>query len=268
MDGLDRDAVVPRPVAGSRLEGFERLPQRAALAGLELPAERIDELEEEMRSRDRERFALQQQGDPSSGRDKLVTRPVPRPEVVVRSARTPDVRAVRALTAPLADERVLVAKEAVAYYEGLQEMVVAEVDGQVVGTATATAGGAFTLEPTTALGEGLRAASAVATDAAGNVSPVSATVRFTVDTGTPDAPVLTNPADQSSVGTRTPTYTGTAEPRSTVTVYEGTIVVGTGQATAGGTFSIVRVPPCMSASETSPAFGASVNELSAPSSPK
>jgi amino-acid N-acetyltransferase len=58
---------------------------------------------------------------------------VPRPEVVVRSARTPDVRAVRALTAPLADERVLVAKEAVAYYEGLQEMVVAEVDGQVVG---------------------------------------------------------------------------------------------------------------------------------------
>ena len=34
---------------------------------------------------------------------------------------------------PLSDARVLVAKEAVAYYEGLQEFRVAEVDGRVVG---------------------------------------------------------------------------------------------------------------------------------------
>jgi len=53
--------------------------------------------------------------------------------VRVRPARTSDVRAVRALTAPLAEQRVLVAKEAVAYYEGLPELVVAERDGVVVG---------------------------------------------------------------------------------------------------------------------------------------
>lgn len=55
------------------------------------------------------------------------------PEVVVRPARTADVRGVRALTAPLAEARVLVAKEAVAYYESLQETVVAEHAGRVVG---------------------------------------------------------------------------------------------------------------------------------------
>ncbi|SDQ16545.1 amino-acid N-acetyltransferase [Quadrisphaera sp. DSM 44207] len=48
--------------------------------------------------------------------------------VRVRRARTRDVRAIRALTAPLADQRVLVAKEAVSYYEGVPEFRVAEVD--------------------------------------------------------------------------------------------------------------------------------------------
>lgn len=43
------------------------------------------------------------------------------------------MRAIRALVSPLADRRVLIAKEAVAYYEGLQEFVVAEREGEVVG---------------------------------------------------------------------------------------------------------------------------------------
>jgi amino-acid N-acetyltransferase len=51
----------------------------------------------------------------------------------VRSARTSDVRAIRRIVAPLTAERVLVAKEAVAYYEALPELVVAEDDGEVVG---------------------------------------------------------------------------------------------------------------------------------------
>lgn len=52
---------------------------------------------------------------------------------VVRRARVGDVRAVRALVQPLAEGRVLVAKEAVAYYESLQEFRVAEVAGEVAG---------------------------------------------------------------------------------------------------------------------------------------
>lgn len=43
------------------------------------------------------------------------------------------MRAIRDLVQPLSDARVLVAKEAVAYYEGLQEFRVAELDGRVVG---------------------------------------------------------------------------------------------------------------------------------------
>ena len=53
--------------------------------------------------------------------------------VVARPARTSDVNAIRAVVAPLAQARVLIAKEAVAYYEALQEFTVAEMDGEVVG---------------------------------------------------------------------------------------------------------------------------------------
>jgi len=56
--------------------------------------------------------------------------PVP---VTLRHARTPDVRAIRALVAPYTERRILVAKDPVAYYEGLQQFVVAELDGKVVG---------------------------------------------------------------------------------------------------------------------------------------
>ncbi|WP_294569549.1 amino-acid N-acetyltransferase, partial [uncultured Arthrobacter sp.] len=56
------------------------------------------------------------------------------PSFSIRPARTSDVAAIRALVAPLADERVLVAKETVAYYEGLQEFRIAEdADGTVLG---------------------------------------------------------------------------------------------------------------------------------------
>lgn len=66
--------------------------------------------------------------DPRHGTAGATTR-----EVRVRRARATDVRAVRALTAPLAENGVLVAKHAVASYESVPETRVAELDGQVVG---------------------------------------------------------------------------------------------------------------------------------------
>lgn len=51
----------------------------------------------------------------------------------IRAARTPDVPAIRDLVQPLAEARVLVAKDTVSYYESLQEFRVAEVAGTVVG---------------------------------------------------------------------------------------------------------------------------------------
>ena len=52
---------------------------------------------------------------------------------VIRRARTADIRGIRALVAPLAERRVLVSKEAVTYYEAVQEFRVAELDGRIVG---------------------------------------------------------------------------------------------------------------------------------------
>lgn len=52
---------------------------------------------------------------------------------MVRSARTSDVRAIRELVAPLAEEGVLVTKDAVTYYEAVQQFRVAELGGRVVG---------------------------------------------------------------------------------------------------------------------------------------
>ena len=52
----------------------------------------------------------------------------------IRSARTGDVAAIKCLVAPLAEQRILMAKETVAYYESLQEFRIAEsLDGEVIG---------------------------------------------------------------------------------------------------------------------------------------
>ena len=52
----------------------------------------------------------------------------------IRPARTSDVHAIKKLVAPLAEERLLMAKETVAYYESLQEFRIAESsDGEMIG---------------------------------------------------------------------------------------------------------------------------------------
>ncbi|HET8599142.1 MAG TPA: amino-acid N-acetyltransferase [Segeticoccus sp.] len=55
------------------------------------------------------------------------------PHLTTRRARTRDVPEIRALVQPLAESRVLVAKDAVAYYESLQEFRVIEDAGVVIG---------------------------------------------------------------------------------------------------------------------------------------
>lgn len=53
--------------------------------------------------------------------------------VTVRPARTQDMRTIRALVSPLAEQRILLQKEAVAYYEATPDFVVAERNGVIVG---------------------------------------------------------------------------------------------------------------------------------------
>lgn len=53
--------------------------------------------------------------------------------LTIRHARTSDVSAIKDLVAPLAEQRILISKESVAYFESIQEFFMAELDGAVVG---------------------------------------------------------------------------------------------------------------------------------------
>lgn len=55
------------------------------------------------------------------------------PGVIVRRARTPDVRAIREFIDVYADDRILLTKPMVTLYEDVQEFWVAERDGRVLG---------------------------------------------------------------------------------------------------------------------------------------
>lgn len=55
------------------------------------------------------------------------------PGLVVRAARPGDVRRIRAVVEEYTADRILIAREWVGYYEAVQEFVVAEVDGELVG---------------------------------------------------------------------------------------------------------------------------------------
>jgi amino-acid N-acetyltransferase len=53
--------------------------------------------------------------------------------VVVRPAKTSDIRKIRKIVDSFAEQRRLLSKETVTLYEGVQEFTVAEVGGEVVG---------------------------------------------------------------------------------------------------------------------------------------
>lgn len=55
-------------------------------------------------------------------------------EITIRPARTQDVAVIRSMVQPLATDRVLLDKDKVAYYEAIQEFLMAEnADGEIVG---------------------------------------------------------------------------------------------------------------------------------------
>ncbi|MFN5330337.1 MAG: Ig-like domain-containing protein, partial [Planctomycetota bacterium] len=119
------------------------------------------------------------------------------------------------------------------------------VDGVAVGApVTAAADGSYTFPATSALSDGSHTFTTVATDAAGNASQPSAPVSFSIDTIAPAAPVLNGfTPDTGIVGdgktdSTTPSIVGTAEPGSTVKIYDGSTLLGTGVADASGNFSI------------------------------
>ena len=124
-----------------------------------------------------------------------------------------------------------------------------DTDGTtVLGTGVTSVGGSYSIT-SSALTAGSHTLSLKATDAAGNTSVVSSGFVATIDTtapGQPSAPVLASASDGGTPGdgltnVASPTVTGTAEARSTVTLYDtnGTTVLGTALADATtGAYSI------------------------------
>jgi len=117
------------------------------------------------------------------------------------------------------------------------------VDGIAVGTTTANASGNWSFTPSTPLAEGPHSVRATATDAAGNTSPNSNTNTFMVDTTPPAAPVVVMPANGSTTNDSTPTYAGTAEPGTTVSVVVDGLATGTTTANASGNWVFTPTTP-------------------------
>ena len=103
-----------------------------------------------------------------------------------------------------------------------------------IGTTTANGAGSWNYI-TSVLSNAKHVLTATATNAGGQTSTKSGAVTVTVDTVAPTAPVLSSNA---LVNTNQVRLSGTAEANSTVTVYDGNTVVGTGTTNSTGAWSI------------------------------
>jgi MYXO-CTERM domain-containing protein len=112
------------------------------------------------------------------------------------------------------------------------------VEGTAVGSTTANASGEWTFIQPVALVEGPHTVRATATDAPGNMSPESNSNMFAVDTTPPAAPVGLTPANDSTTNNNRPTYSGTAEKESTVTVWLDETEAGSTRTNAAGEWSV------------------------------
>jgi uncharacterized repeat protein (TIGR01451 family) len=115
------------------------------------------------------------------------------------------------------------------------------IDGAAYCTDVASSSGAWSCIGTTVLAVGDHVVSVKATDAANNVSP-AATQTLAVDLTAPAAPVVTGPESGSSVN-GLPTFGGTGEPGSTVSVMDGSTIICTATVDSAGNWSCTAAAP-------------------------
>jgi hypothetical protein len=124
-------------------------------------------------------------------------------------------------------------------------------DGGTLLTGTGTIDGAGNWTLSVNVGTvGVHAITAVQTDKAGNVSAPSAALQVTIGNvpTIPSAPDLDAASDNGASNTdnktndTTPTLSGTADPDSTITLFEGAVTLGTTTASATGAWSITSTP--------------------------
>jgi hypothetical protein len=106
--------------------------------------------------------------------------------------------------------------------------------GTKLGTTTASSTGSWDYI-TAVLTDAKHVLTATETNTSGQTSAASAALTVTVDTHVPAAPVLVS---DPLVNTNHVQLSGTAEANSTITVYDGTTVVGTGTTSSTGSWSL------------------------------
>ncbi|CAB4640828.1 unannotated protein [freshwater metagenome] len=100
-------------------------------------------------------------------------------------------------------------------------------------TTRTAVSGAWTAEIASPLAQSVFALDAVATDVAGNVSSGMSNASLTIDTTAPAAPTIT----AFNVVSSPITLNGTGEVGATVSIFDGTTVIGTAVVGAGGTWT-------------------------------
>ena len=139
--------------------------------------------------------------------------------------------------------------------------VTIRVDGVDIGTTVADGLGAWNFTPDTPIAEGQHTLTAVATDAAGNISDVSNSWGIIIDSIAPDAPVITQVVDDvperlgalnsgDSTNDTTPTLNGTAEPGSTVTIRQDGVDLTTIVIDSSGTWTYTPTTPLVNGTYT------------------
>jgi hypothetical protein len=122
-------------------------------------------------------------------------------------------------------------------------VTVYDTDGStVLCTTTADGSGNWSCD-SAVLAQGSHTITATSTDDAGNTSPASPPVTFTVDSIAPAAPAITSPTNGSSTNDTTPPISGTAELGSIVTVTEGGVTVCTAITDGGGNWTCTPSSP-------------------------
>ncbi|MCY9591131.1 hypothetical protein PC41400_26990 [Paenibacillus chitinolyticus] len=152
----------------------------------------------------------------------------------VKIVRTPP--GAPAITTP-ADKSLLRSLPAVTGTAEPSSSVVVTIDGKAHPAVKADSGGRFSFSLPAQLADGTHTVTAVAADAAGNTSPSSVAVSFTLDTTAPAEPVILSPAEGSLSKDTKPVVSGTAEAHSFVYLYVDGALKTIAQADGGGLWS-------------------------------
>ncbi|WP_224366226.1 kelch repeat-containing protein [Hyalangium versicolor] len=128
-------------------------------------------------------------------------------------------------------------------YSGTAEVgstITVYVDDIWIGATTADGSGVWSLQQPQELANGPHTVRAQTTDTGDNASTESFASTFTVDTRTPAVPVVTAPLSDSATNDKTPTYSGTAEAGSTITVFVDGVERGVTTVTPSREWSLLQ----------------------------